>query len=426
MSEPARKHIWIVTVGEPLPIDDGAPRLFRAGILAETLADRGHSVVWWTSSFDHWKKMHRVASDHRVQIRENLELVLLRSFGYRKNVSLARLADHWGVARKFANFARNEKEPDVIFCSMPTIELSVAATDYGRKRNIPVILDIRDLWPEIFPRALPAWLRPPARLALWPLFRALRRACTDATAICGATGPFVGWGVQFSGRKRSQDDRDFPLSGKLHSTYTEEETSAADLFWEKKGLRKGDFVVCFYGTFGQQFDMETVFAAAEKLQANRPDICFVLCGAGDRFDEYQERCRESENVILPGWVDGAHLASLSRVASVGLTPYWSTDDFIIHLPNKAIEYLSAGLPVVSSLSGLLRELLADGGCGLTYDNGDASGLATILSDLSDQRDRLSEMATNARAVYAKGFQSEKVYGDMADYLEEMAHREPTP
>jgi glycosyltransferase involved in cell wall biosynthesis len=82
--------------------------------------------------------------------------------------------------------------------------------------------------------------------------------------------------------------------------------------------------------------------------------------------------------------------------------------------------MCAGLPVVSSLKGTLAELLAGHDCGVTYENGSPEELAGILCDLYDHPERLAAMSKNARALYEERFVAEKVYGQMSEYLEEIA------
>ena len=55
------KVVWLVTIGEPLPVEAGS-RALRCRLLARELARRGHDVIWWTSDFDHFaKRYHRQA-----------------------------------------------------------------------------------------------------------------------------------------------------------------------------------------------------------------------------------------------------------------------------------------------------------------------------------------------------------------------------
>ena len=98
-------HLWLVTVGEPLPTDAGTPRLLRTGMLAERLLARGHTVDWWNSTFDHVAKRHRADRDTTVEVRQGYRFLLLHGPGYRRNVSLRRWANHRVIAAHLARFA---------------------------------------------------------------------------------------------------------------------------------------------------------------------------------------------------------------------------------------------------------------------------------------------------------------------------------
>ena len=93
-------YIWIITIGEPIPLDPGEPRLHRSGSLAVKLSSNNHKVIWFNSTFDHFKKKHRYDKNKTLKYN-NLTIELLKSTGYKKNVSLWRFIDHWGVAKQF-------------------------------------------------------------------------------------------------------------------------------------------------------------------------------------------------------------------------------------------------------------------------------------------------------------------------------------
>ncbi|HZO90868.1 MAG TPA: glycosyltransferase family 4 protein [Chthonomonadaceae bacterium] len=412
---------WLITVGEPLPTDGPDERLLRTGILANLLASRGHRVVWWTSTFDHMRKRQRFPQDTVVDRDANLRIVLLHAGAYRQNVSLRRILNHRGVARKFSRLARHEPPPDVILCSLPTLELCLAATAYGRQHGIPVILDIRDLWPDIFLELAPAWGQGAARALLAPMYGMARTACRDATALVGLTPEFIAWGTRLAGRPRSPLDRDFAM-GYTQAAPGPQEQARAEAFWAKQGLcpNSGEFIACFFGTFGRQFDLETVIEAARRLQGSGRAFRFVLCGKGDNLEHYRRLAQECGNVLFPGWVGAPEIWMLMRLAAVGLAPYRNSFNFTANLPNKPIEYLSAGLPILSSLSeGILKNLLDAHGGGFTYT--DAASLATILRDLYDHPERREACSEQALALYRERFIGERVYGEMAAYLEELAH-----
>ena len=409
-------RVWLITIGEPLPTYGTGDRLHRTGQLASRLVSEGHRVVWWSSTFDHARKRYRFRTDTWVDVTSQYRICLLHPrIGYSGHVSFARIVNHYLVAERFRRFASKEPVPDVILCSLPTLELSVEATSYGRRNAVPVVIDARDMWPDIFLDPVPGMVRPIAELALQPLRMMARRACSRASAIVGITPGFVEWALRYAGRERTALDRDFPFA------YAEPKFPEADLShsvgrWASMDVTKDKFVVCFFGALGRQFDLDTVIGAARILSGQERGFLFVLCGAGDRLDYYKRLAAGCPNVLFPGWIGAADIWALMRLASVGLAPYRSSPNFIVHIPNKPIEYLCGGLPVVSSLKGTLAELLSAQRCGITYENGNAKSLATLMKELYDNPDRRAEMSKNARALYESRYEAETVYHDMVDHL----------
>ena len=407
--------IWLITIGEPLPCDGESVRILRTGILARTLAARGHEVLWWSSTYDHRKKAHRSGVGVIIDAGERYRIRLLHAIGYRRNISLRRILNHRGLARAFAREARAEPVPDLILCSLPILELCREAAAYGRARGVPVALDIRDMWPDIIFDLLPRPLRRLGPILLYPMLRDVRTACRQATALCSTTEPFAEWGLRYAVRDPGPLDRAFP-HGYDATPPSPRQIEEAQEFWSRMGLRRdsGEFVACFIGTMSRQFDFATVVEAARRT----PDIRFVLCGVGERLESLKASAQDCKNVLFPGWIDAPRIWTLMRLSAAGLAPYRSTPDFALNLPNKPIEYLSAGLPIVSSLKGRLEELLAEAGCGLTY--GDPDSLVKALRDLREDPERRRGMSERALALFRERFDAAKVYARMSEHLERIA------
>ena len=69
-------------------------------------------------------------------------------------------------------------------------------------------------------------------------------------------------------------------------------------------------------------------------------------------------------------------------------------------PNKLMDYLAAGLPVVANLGGRAARLLEGGGfgpCGIATAPGDACALAAALAALAADPDRRAALGRAARA-----------------------------
>jgi glycosyltransferase involved in cell wall biosynthesis len=409
-------NIWLITIGEPLPTDAPDERLLRTGLLGRMLADQGHQVTWWTSNFDHVRKKHRFSSDHVVALRANLTIRLLHGCGYPRNVSIRRMVDHRQLARKFRRQSRAAPRPDVILCSFPPIELALEAVVYGQSTGVPVALDVRDLWPDIFLNLAPKPLRPIARALLSHFFRLTSTALSGADAVLAINEGFVEWGVRYAHRPRGALDRAFPMAYPS-GVPTADEQGRAKAFWRTYGVNESahPFKAMFAGTFGRQVEFDTIVAAAREL----PDIQFILCGAGDFLEHVRELSFGLPNIVLPGWVGATEIWTLMRMAHVGLAPYHSEESFTHSLPNKSLEYLSAGLPIVSSLSGALERLLAEQRCGLTFAIGDAPALRDAFRRLRDEPQWRSEMADNAKVLFEARFRAEAVYAEMIAHLERL-------
>ena len=413
-------HIWLITVGEPLPIDGNNDRLHRTGMLAKLLVQKGRKVVWWTSTFDHVRKRQRFNTDTNIKVSNNFEIKLLHSIGYRKNISISRFINHYLIGCKFYKCAQEELKPDIILSSLPTLKLSLSAVKYGGKMNIPVVLDMRDMWPDVFLDFIPSWAKGIARILFLPMYIMLSKACIGATHITGITPGFVNWGVKCANRNPTFLDKSFFL-GYSENAPKKKDIEDAERFWLKYGLSKNsnEFNICFFGNLGHSFVPEfiNIINSARKIKNKNYPIRFIVCGSGVNLNYYKKISRDCNNVIFPGWINKDQIWTLLRMSSIGLLPYQNVKSFIISLPNKSIEYLSAGLPIVSSLKGVLGEILKDYNCGITYESENADDLISKLTYLSNNPNILKEMSKNAYTLYKDKFVAEKVYNDMIDYLE---------
>jgi glycosyltransferase involved in cell wall biosynthesis len=413
-------RIWLVTVGEPLPIRDRADRLYRAGIVAEILSGRGHEVLWWTSAVDHNRKEFFVCGEPRVQSRVGASIQFLSGRLYQRNVSLARVLNHIEIGRRFRELAPREPQPDIILCSFPTIELSRECVSYGMSRNIPVVLDVRDLWPDIFLGVLPQYARRLARVALQMPFRDSARALSACDCLFAVSDGYLEWALSRAGRQRRMEDRTYPLGyPKLRWSGADSDSLAERL--RSHGVDQTRPLVTFVGTFGRTYDLETLIRAADLLRrGGREGAQVVLCGTGEREADWREAAAGISGIAFPGWLPAGELACLLSRSTIGVAAYATAAPQGI--PNKVIEYLSAGLPVLCSLDGEARELLEAHKCGIYYAPGDARGLATYLEGLLANPGRRLGMAVAARGLFEQRFSAQAVYGGMADHLESLAMR----
>lgn len=410
--------IWLVHHGgEPTPIDPENFRMRRMGMLAEAAALRGHDVVWWNSTFFHIAKTQRFAGNHTVQMNDKIRVNFIRAKSYHKNISLARIQNHRQLGREFASWARREKKPDLILSSLPILEMSDEAVLYGCEMNVPVVLDIRDIWPDAILDMMPTWTQPVVRIAMSTYFRMAQRTCKGATAICGVTDEFVQWGLNYGGREVRKDDGVFPF-GYKRLKLTSEAKQRTDSFWNSKGIRCDPDIpiICFFGLINHQFDFDTVFQAVNEIQQSRR-IQLVICGKGETLEQYRQAFRDNPDICFPGWVDAEQIWTLMQRSSFGLAPYINSPNFQMNIANKPIEYLAGGLPLLCSLSkGPLSRLTEKENCGIVY-NGSASTLRQALEESLVEHTIHTRMVRNAHRVFNEKYDALQVYEKMVMHLE---------
>jgi glycosyltransferase involved in cell wall biosynthesis len=415
-------NFWVIHAQEPLPQPRSMAtrRLWRSNTIAEMLADRGHEVVRWRSGYSHYEKRYLVRGSPREE-RDGYSFQFLEGPAYGRNIGFSRIRHHQAVAKDFAALAgRMEHRPDAIHVSNVPLELCREAVRFSREKGIPVVVDIRDLWPDLFLDLIPGWLaglKPGVKWILRSSYADAGYAMRHATAITGITEPFVEWGLSLGGRARTPLDRVFHMS--YPEPRREEDGPGMQRLREKLGLQGEDGVFCYFGAIGYQSDFDTLLQAARAMQGKAPGK-FVICGTGPKLGRLKRKAAGLSNVIVPGWLEADEIQSLMRLSTVGLIPFKERDNYVLNMPNKFSEYLSGGLMIACGLKGEMARLVQANDCGFVYPAGDAATLAQKLAELPAAAARVLVMKENARALFQRQFNYRAVYGGLCDYLEELA------
>lgn len=413
-------RVWIFKLSEFTPWDcnrDGV-RKFRYSMLSKALVAAGHQVLWWTDDFQHYKKEegHRFGRDHYEQVSLGIAVRWIHSPGYRRNVSVRRFWDHRIVAVKMLKDADNWPRPDLILSGMPTDTMCEVAVELGEKFGVPVVLDVRDQWPDIFFSQVPAIARPLIRLVTMRMNRRIHDSFSKASAIVGNTDAFVDWGLKKGRRERSQLDRAFPI-GYSKMQDSKYDCPAAERFWRGLGVCRDDnsFKICFLGSFSKMYDFNPIFEAASEMESDQVAVKFILCGDGPDLRRFQKAAEHLPNVIFAGRISGNEIHALLSMSSVGIIPYINHDNFGNNIANKPAEYLSADLPILISVGGILADFLVAYECGNQYEGSD--DLIRKIRNLRDDRDLLAKMRVGASRLFSEKLDADKIYQEFTEHLE---------
>jgi glycosyltransferase involved in cell wall biosynthesis len=377
----------------------------RTWLLARELARRGHEVTWWHSTFSHQTREKLAETDSVVSTSEGFRLALVEAGTYRNNYSIGRLMQHRRLARGFERMAARLPVPDVIVCAYPPIELAERVARYANANGIRLIVDARDYWPDTFPDRAPKPLRALVDFAVRPMRHSARATFNRAGAIVAMSREMLEWAKSYRTTKVPFEALVVPLG-----------SEDVGPFLPRARRPEDSLNVFFGGTLGNFYDLDTVLAAAERLQSRAETrIRFVVAGSGTRMPQLAQSARGLSNVELTGWLEtGAYRSRLAE-ADVGLMPY-SAPKFAA-FPNKAFEYFSAGLPTVSSCDGEMRDVLEAADAGTYYLHDDVNRLVEILIEYADYPDRVRLQSSNARRLFEEYYDAGLCYPRYADFVE---------
>lgn len=399
--------VWLVKIGEHSPYNSDS-RKMRTSLMAEKLINRGHEVMWWTSAYDHYKKQWLFRDDTEITINDGYRIHFIKGTGYTKNVSLNRYLDHRYIAYKFKKLISKLRKPHIIIASTPSHDLAYEAIRYARSNKIPSILDIRDPWPDIFIEHVPSSLSIFAEYFLSGDYKKMSYATRECSAITAVTKTLLNFGLRYANRGQNTHDRVF-YNGYKPPSRNVDNGQRLNAITEQI---KGRFVVTFIGTFSKYHDPSILLECASKSSPD--EFVFIIAGNGEGMDILKHRASSFSNVFFPGWLNAEEIDHLLSVSNVGICP---TEYNIDLLPNKAVLYFYAGIPVISAFQGDLKEIIEKYNAGFNYDFEDYSKVIASINALKGDAVMYNEMSSNSRNIYDDYFNEDIVYNKYVEYIE---------
>ncbi|MBD2292376.1 glycosyltransferase family 4 protein [Anabaena sphaerica FACHB-251] len=159
------------------------------------------------------------------------------------------------------------------------------------------------------------------------------------------------------------------------------------------------FTVLYSGNMGRCHDMDTILEAAKQLRDD--PIQFVCIGNGAKRKDFMEAVNELglTNFLFLPYQDKQVLPYSLTACDLSLVSVEAGMESLV-APSKLYPALAAGRPiaVICSKYSYLRQMMADGKCGVSVDNGDSMALAEFIRLLNSDR-KLAELMGKASRQY---------------------------
>ena len=258
----------------------------------------------------------------------------------------------------------------------------------GRLRRLPFVFEIRDPWPEL-PRAMgigAPWL--------WRAMDGLAdAACRRAAAVValseGMARTALAHGAAPAAVRVLPNGSDLDLFGPEVAP------------WRPDDLAPDAVLAVYAGAHGPANGLDQVLRAARLLRDGGAKLTILLVGDGAEKPRLVAAAAGLGNLRFLDPLPKRQLAALLAGSQIGLQSLAPVPAFAEWTaPNKLMDYLAAGLPVVANLGGRAARLLEGGGlgaCGIATPPGDPAALAAALAALAADPARRAAMGRAARA-----------------------------
>jgi glycosyltransferase involved in cell wall biosynthesis len=158
------------------------------------------------------------------------------------------------------------------------------------------------------------------------------------------------------------------------------------------GIDQTDKVITYMGSFFYFSGLPQVVKRFSELASKEKSVKLLLIGGGEQDKELRDMVSQlnlTDRVIFTGFVSYDDLPSYLSLSTVAINPLEISRVASIAFPNKVLQYLATGLPVVSTrLEGLVSALSEVNG--LVWENSP--------SEVLDEAVRVAKTINN---VYSK-------------------------
>ncbi len=307
------------------------------------------------------------------------------------------------------------QKPDVVIATSPQLFVGLAGYWVSRVKRIPLVFEIRDLWPESITAS---GMGKNAGLALRALAWTAEFLYRKADRIVVVTPAFRRELIE----KHSVDPE------KISIVLNGVETALFDgCEAEGKGFRAklgldGAFVVSYIGTLGMAHGLETLLETAGLIQDEEPRVRFLLVGAGAERANLEKLARERklENVVFSGPFSRDQIPKVIAASDVCTVLLRKTDVFKTVIPTKMLEFMAGGRPVILGVEGQAKEILDAAGGGISVEPENVKDLAAAVLKLFLDRSTGEQLGRNGKAFIRSKLTREKTANTYLDALRQVA------
>jgi glycosyltransferase involved in cell wall biosynthesis len=190
-----------------------------------------------------------------------------------------------------------------------------------------------------------------------------------------------------------------------------------DPHYQRLDKEKGVPQAISLGRLGERKATGLLIQAIHNLKVK--PVQLSLYGDGD-LETYRNSVRAlrlDDKIKVPGWISGLEKTKALESADLFILPSLHED-----MPIAIIEAMSYGLPIISTKTGGIPEMVIDGTNGFLLEPGNLSQLSEAIERLIADATLRQKMGFNSYLLFKKNFETGVVTKQIASLYEELGAR----
>ncbi|MEZ9511772.1 glycosyltransferase family 4 protein [Vibrio breoganii] len=347
----------------------------RSYEMAKRFVSKGHDVTFITSSAylsdnyqlrPGWNKLHI----------EGITLYVLHCDYSNEDSYIKRILKFLQFSIRAITVSLKVRS-DVVLATSTPLTIAVPAVIYSKIRKVPMVFEVRDLWPEL-PVAVGALK---SRILIYLAEKLERFAYKNATRLIGLS-PGMCDGIARQGIERSSitlatnscDTQLFDVEKEIGQQYRS----------DKLPFVNGRKLVVYTGTFGVINNVSYLVHLAKACLEVKNDICFVAIGSGMQKEAVTELARSQgvlgNNLHILDPVAKTEIVKLLSAADLSLSLFGPVQEMWHNSANKLFDALASQTPIAVNYGGWQKKFIIESGCGLALDSNNYVGAADAIRD----------------------------------------------
>lgn len=296
------------------------------------------------------------------------------------------LAANAGTSRRIANYlsymfsavwaSLRLQRPDVVIATSPQFFCGWAGILVSRLKRRPLVLEIRDIWPESI-EAVGAMRNRGLLRVLEFLERKMYAAASHIVTVGN------GYRDRIAGKLSQPRTVSVITNGVDVKLFQQTDDERFRHVW---GL-EGCFVCSYIGTIGMAHGLDVVLRAAKQLkEKGRSDIRFCLVGDGADRKRLEEQCRQDdlgEIVIFTGRQPRGEVPSILSASNACLIHLKGCDLFNSVIPSKIFETMAMGRAIIMGVRGEAQDIVMQAGAAIEMKPDSGASLVAAVERLVD-------------------------------------------